>query len=126
MVMSVIRGFMREFLPDLSAIAAGCFAQVKEADVILACLDGSDADAGTCVEIGYAIALKKPVFGYRTDFRGSAAEEVNAMLRYGCSDYVQVSSIKFPFRRLVAILAEKLCQSNLHSTRRLRRKAQRR
>ena len=95
-------------LPNLAAVVADCFAQVRKADVILACLDGPDADSGTCVEIGYAAALKKPVFGYRTDFRGSEAKGVNAMLRYGCTEYVRIPSNKFPFRSLVATLASKL------------------
>ncbi len=40
---------------------------IGEADVVLANLNpfrGSEPDSGTCVEIGYALALGKPVIGY--------------------------------------------------------------
>jgi nucleoside 2-deoxyribosyltransferase len=40
---------------------------IDEADVVLANLNpfrGSEPDSGTCVEIGYALALGKPVIGY--------------------------------------------------------------
>lgn len=57
-----------------------------EADLVLANLNpfrGVEPDSGTCVEIGYALALGKPVIGYvddprplreRLQARGSAAE----------------------------------------------------
>ncbi|MDP2826080.1 MAG: nucleoside 2-deoxyribosyltransferase [Sulfuritalea sp.] len=40
---------------------------INEADVVLANLNpfrGAEPDSGTCVEIGYALALGKPVIGY--------------------------------------------------------------
>ncbi|MDK9704324.1 MAG: nucleoside 2-deoxyribosyltransferase [Sulfuritalea sp.] len=40
---------------------------LAEADVVLANLNpfrGAEPDSGTCVEIGYALALRKPVIGY--------------------------------------------------------------
>ena len=40
---------------------------IGEADAVLANLNpfrGSEPDSGTCVEIGYALALGKPVIGY--------------------------------------------------------------
>jgi nucleoside 2-deoxyribosyltransferase len=96
------------FLPDLSAVVADCLMQVRGADALLACLDGPDADSGTCVEVGYALALAKPVLGYRTDFRQSEFEGVNAMVRYGCTCYIQASSIETSLEELAATLAEKL------------------
>jgi len=48
------------FLPDLAAVVSDCLKQVRDADQLLACLDGPDVDSGTCVEIGYAIALGNP------------------------------------------------------------------
>jgi nucleoside 2-deoxyribosyltransferase len=41
------------------------------ADVVVANMDGSDPDAGTCWECGYAYR-KKPVILFRTDFRGGS------------------------------------------------------
>lgn len=76
------------FLPDLQAVAEDCWEQIRQADVVVACLEGSDADSGTSAELGFAKALNKPVIGYRTDFRGCEVDGLNAILRYGCNAYV--------------------------------------
>ena len=47
-------------------------AGIEKSDGLLAILDGVDVDSGTASEIGYAAALKKPVLGYRGDFRLAA------------------------------------------------------
>ena len=60
---------------------------VRDADVVVAILDGSDADSGTSFECGYAFALKKPIVGVRTDLRSggdSPTGGVNLMLAEGC------------------------------------------
>jgi nucleoside 2-deoxyribosyltransferase len=98
------------FLPDLKAVAEDCFGQVEIADAILACLDGADADSGTCIEIGYARALGKWVLGYRTDVRGSEIDGVNAMVRYGCSDFLLAPSTQFSLDELAQILVSRLAQ----------------
>jgi nucleoside 2-deoxyribosyltransferase/predicted secreted protein len=52
-----------------------------EADVVVAIIDGADADSGTAWEMGYAAAKNKPVFALRTDFRRVGTHEhVNLML----------------------------------------------
>ena len=52
-----------------------------EADLVVAVIDGADADSGTAWEMGYAAALNKPVFALRTDFRKVGTHEhVNLML----------------------------------------------
>lgn len=46
--------------------------QIAAADAMLANLNpfrGAEPDSGTCVEIGYALALGKPVIGYADDLR---------------------------------------------------------
>jgi nucleoside 2-deoxyribosyltransferase len=96
------------FLPDLVAAAKDCLTQVRDAHQLLACLDGPDVDSGTCIEIGYAYALGKPILGCRTDFRASEVEGVNAMVRYGCTDYIVAPSIGKSTEELAAILAAKL------------------
>jgi nucleoside 2-deoxyribosyltransferase/predicted secreted protein len=54
---------------------------LEQADIVVAVIDGADADSGTAWEMGYAAALKKPVFAIRTDFRMAGREElVNLML----------------------------------------------
>jgi nucleoside 2-deoxyribosyltransferase/predicted secreted protein len=54
---------------------------LKNADVIVAIIDGADADSGTAWEMGYAYAHGKQVIALRTDFRRSGRyEKVNLML----------------------------------------------
>jgi nucleoside 2-deoxyribosyltransferase/predicted secreted protein len=54
---------------------------LKNADIIVAIIDGADADSGTAWEMGYAYALGKQVIALRTDFRRSGRhEKVNLML----------------------------------------------
>ena len=66
-------------------VYAQCIAGVKEADLIVAILDGPSSDDGTAFEVGYAIALQKPVIGVRTDFRESQEHGLNLMLSQGCT-----------------------------------------
>lgn len=57
---------------------------IREADIMVAIIDGADADSGTAWEMGYAAALKKPVIAIRTDFRMAGSHErVNLMLEEG-------------------------------------------
>jgi nucleoside 2-deoxyribosyltransferase/predicted secreted protein len=52
-----------------------------EADLVVAVIDGADADSGTAWEMGYARGLNKPVIAIRTDFRRVGTHEhVNLML----------------------------------------------
>jgi nucleoside 2-deoxyribosyltransferase/predicted secreted protein len=54
---------------------------LSEADMVVAVIDGADADSGTAWEMGYTVAQKKPVFALRTDFRRAGTHEhVNLML----------------------------------------------
>ncbi|MGA3020513.1 MAG: nucleoside 2-deoxyribosyltransferase [Candidatus Micrarchaeales archaeon] len=47
------------------------FAMIDESDIVLANLNGTDPDSGTCIEVGYAHKAGKLVVGYRTDYRAS-------------------------------------------------------
>jgi nucleoside 2-deoxyribosyltransferase/predicted secreted protein len=54
---------------------------LDNADIIVAIIDGADADSGTTWEMGYAFAHGKQVIALRTDFRRSGCyEKVNLML----------------------------------------------
>ena len=54
---------------------------LEHADIIVAVIDGADADSGTAWEMGYAYAHNKPVIAVRTDFRRVGMyEQVNLML----------------------------------------------
>lgn len=43
--------------------------RVDSAHIVVALLDGQDVDSGTCIELGYAYAKDKKIFGILTDFR---------------------------------------------------------
>jgi nucleoside 2-deoxyribosyltransferase len=54
---------------------------LQDSDIVVAIIDGADADSGTAWEMGYATALGKPVIALRTDFRMVGRQErVNLML----------------------------------------------
>jgi nucleoside 2-deoxyribosyltransferase/predicted secreted protein len=54
---------------------------LEESDLIVALIEGADADSGTAWEMGYAFSHKKPVIALRTDFRRVGHHEhVNLML----------------------------------------------
>ena len=58
--------------PTAAAIYRSNLQCIAAADVVLANLNpfrGDEPDSGTCVEIGYALALGKPVIGYADDLR---------------------------------------------------------
>lgn len=42
---------------------------LTSAELVVALLDGQDVDSGTCIELGYAYAKGKRIFGILTDFR---------------------------------------------------------
>jgi nucleoside 2-deoxyribosyltransferase len=60
-------------------------SMIRQADMLVAVLDGIDVDSGTAGEMGFAYGLGKPVFGLRTDWRMTGDNEaagVNLQLRY--------------------------------------------
>ncbi|HQD26312.1 MULTISPECIES: nucleoside 2-deoxyribosyltransferase [Methanoculleus] len=63
------------------AIFAQHLAALQDVDLVVAVVDGADADSGTSWEMGYAYALGKRVVALRTDFRIAGQHElVNLML----------------------------------------------
>jgi nucleoside 2-deoxyribosyltransferase len=68
---------------------------LRSADVLVAVLDGADADSGTAFECGLAYALGLPIVVVRTDFRGGgdalpgqALGTINLMLSQAASALV--------------------------------------
>ena len=62
------------------------YADVREADAIFAVVNGTPPDEGVMVELGMAIALGKPTFLFRDDFRRCTDSEeypLNLMLFSG-------------------------------------------
>lgn len=70
----------------LSTVYKRCMEAIKAADVIVARLDGADADSGVSFEVGFARGLGKPVLGVRTDYRQLQVKGLNIMLAEGCTD----------------------------------------
>ena len=72
----------------MKLIFEDCLKMVDEADIVVAVLDGPDADSGTSVELGYAYSVKTPIIGVRTDFRISEDRGLNLMLSNICSTLI--------------------------------------
>jgi len=54
---------------------------LKACNVVVAVLDGVEVDSGVAFEMGYAVAIGKPVIGLKTDHRAfSKMEDINLML----------------------------------------------
>ena len=88
--------------PDLHAVYDICIHGIESSDLILANLDGADADSGTCFEVGYARALGKPILAFRTDFRQSGdAGGVNLMLKYGATLFLEIQNGMEPFKCII-------------------------
>jgi nucleoside 2-deoxyribosyltransferase len=63
------------------AIFAQHLRTLQDIDIVVAVIDGADADSGTSWEMGYAYALGKKIVALRTDFRiAGHHERVNLML----------------------------------------------
>ena len=63
-----------------------CYRDVREADAIFAVVNGVPPDEGVMIELGMAIALGKPTFLFRDDFRNVADTDeypLNLMLFTG-------------------------------------------
>jgi nucleoside 2-deoxyribosyltransferase len=66
-----------------------CLAGLRAAAIVVAILDGADADSGTCWECGYAASQNTPIIAVRTDFRGSGdTGGFNAMLYYSAAKII--------------------------------------
>ncbi len=85
-----------------------CLEGVEGCDVVVAVLDGPDADSGTAFEMGYAFALGKPVVGVRTDFRKQQERGTNLMLSRACRAFVHVLSFNEDVGPVVRELAAKV------------------
>ncbi len=85
------------FLPQLECadktteeIYTICRDGIEAADVVVAIMDGADADSGTCWECGYATGKNIPVIGLRTDIRMSGdTNGFNAMLYYSAKAVIE-------------------------------------
>ncbi len=90
------RGY-QVFLPQkecdqkpLEEIYQTCLSGLQSSRIVVAILDGADADSGTCFECGYAVGQGIPVIGVRTDFRLSGdTKGFNAMLYFSADKLIE-------------------------------------
>jgi len=76
-------------ITDPYQLYATCIRGLDGAGMVLIILDGTDADSGSCFEMGYAVAKGLPIVGLRTDFRGSGEHMgLNLMLTHSCTHLV--------------------------------------
>ena len=80
---------------DPAALFSLACTSVANSDVVLAVLEGADADSGTSFECGVAWAKGIPIVGLRTDLRsgGDGGANVNLMLSESCATIVQVNAL---------------------------------
>ena len=90
---------------------ASLMGALDRCDVVLAVLDGPDADSGTSFEVGFARGRGKKVIGIRTDFRGGEDQGLNLMLSNACSQLVAEASTTTSLRRLAERIATLLAAS---------------
>jgi nucleoside 2-deoxyribosyltransferase len=70
---------------DAKELFRRCMVGLDGACLVLVVLDGTDADSGSCFEMGYAYARGLKIVGLRTDFRGSGEHMgLNLMLTNSC------------------------------------------
>jgi nucleoside 2-deoxyribosyltransferase len=75
--------------PDFARVYRACVDHLASADVVLAILDGADADSGTSFEMGYAVARGIPIIGLRTDWRPAEDGSGNCMLSRSCRQVIK-------------------------------------
>ena len=96
-------------IPDFSKIFRICIEGIDTSDIVVAILDGSDSDSGTCFECGYAFSKGKPIIGVRTDIRGGEDNGLNAMLNHSCNSvvhYVSGEDIGKDMEKLARLIIE--------------------
>ena len=97
--------FIKGDMINIDAIVANCLDNARSYNLAIAILDGSDADSGTCIEIGYrkGCNVDLSVLGIRTDLRSSEDGGTNAMLRI-CDKIIYFPS----FNESITELAQKI------------------
>ncbi len=93
------------------------FRDVAESDAIFAVVNGVPPDEGVMIELGIAIALNKPTFLFRDDFRRATDSEhypLNLMIftglpEFGWADYyyTSVEEITCPTKALARWAADR-------------------
>jgi nucleoside 2-deoxyribosyltransferase len=93
---------------DFPRLFEECLKNLQEADVVVAVLDGADADSGTAFEVGYAHASGIPVIGVRTDYRDGQDRGLNVMLSQACDQLLREMSFGEDLDQLARDLVGKI------------------
>ena len=93
---------------NLATVFRRCVDEIAGADLVLALLDGADADSGVAFETGYARGLGKPVLGVRTDYRQSQVKGLNLMLAAGASEILCHFSFNEQLDDLARLIVERI------------------
>ena len=92
-------------------VAVSNLNAIKEAEAFFAIVNGAPPDEGVMIELGFAIALAKPTFLFRDDFRRCTDSEyypLNLMLFAGLSPeswqdyfYISLEDLSNPKKALI-------------------------
>jgi len=93
---------------DFPRIFRACADGVRQADVMVAVLDGPDVDSGTALEMGIACERGIPIIGVRTDYRESQDRGVNLMVAGACTELLREMSFGEDLNQLVKDLTGKI------------------
>ena len=94
--------------PDYHGAFEVCRDAIDRCDLLIAVLDGADADSGTAWECGYAYARGKPIVALRTDFRGGEDQGLNLMLRRSAALVVEHAGTNEDLESLLKVLESAL------------------
>jgi len=94
--------------PDYHGAFEVCRDAIDRCDLLIAVLDGADADSGTAWECGYAYARGKPIVALRTDFRGGEDQGLNLMLRRSAAVVVEHAGTNEDLESLLKVLESAL------------------
>jgi nucleoside 2-deoxyribosyltransferase len=107
---------------DFKRIFKACVEGVRQADVMVAVLDGADVDSGTAMEMGIAYERGIPIVGLRTDYRESQDRGVNLAIAGACTELLREMSFGEDMEQLLKDLSGKVVAALKKSDRRNQRK----
>ena len=93
---------------DFKRIFRACVEGVRQADVMVAVLDGADADSGTALEMGIAYERGIPIVGVRTDYRESQDRGLNLAVAGACTELLREMSFGEDMGQLLKDLSGKV------------------
>ncbi len=93
---------------DFPRIFNTCIEKLRDADALVAILDGADADSGTALEMGIAYERGMPIIGVRTDYRESQDRGLNLVVAGACTELLREMSFAENTDRLARDLAAKI------------------